>query len=624
MRLNEYDLVVIGGGHAGIEAAHAGAKMGVKTLMITMEVSAIGRMSCNPAIGGVAKGQMVRDLDAIGGLMGVLADQAGIQFRMLNSSKGPAVWGPRAQQDMDLYSELAQKTLKILPNLDLKDGELQKFTRHTNGVFELVTDTNEVFFAKTVVITSGTFLSAVMHTGESKTAGGRIGEKSANELSNYLHQNGIKTRKLKTGTPARLKASSLDYSKTEVQHGDESPWAFSFRTQAPLSNEATCWITNTSAKTHAILRSGFDRSPMFTGKIQGLGPRYCPSIEDKVNRFSEKDSHQLFLEPEGKDTGRIYVNGFSSSLPKEIQEEALRTIPGLENCEILRHGYAVEYDAIDATQLQPTLEVRTLPGLFFAGQVCGTSGYEEAAAQGLLAGINAALKVKGEAPFLIGRSESYIGVMIDDLANIPLNEPYRMFTSRAEYRLFLRHDNAEFRLMKKGVDLGLADQDVYDRYLDSRAKIEKTRSYLQSTKVTEAEVNPYLETIGSTPLPEAVRAITLVKRPFVTLDKVLEISKSPIELNAKEKLELYSEELYQGFFERQQKDIERNKKMEDARIPENFDYLSATALSIEARQKLVVIKPITLGQALKIEGVRPADISALVYYLNTGNWQKTQ
>ncbi len=610
-----FDLIVIGGGHAGIEAAWAGSRLGIKTALLSMETSAIGRMSCNPAIGGVAKGQIVRDIDALGGLMGVLSDKAGIQFRMLNSSKGPAVWGPRAQEDMDAYSKYAQEILKGCSNLELLEGELSEFKKLSDGSYHIKTLDGSEFTTKSLVITTGTFLGAIMHTGLNQEAGGRFGEAASDQLSKYLKTElGLKTRRLKTGTPARLVGSSLNYDLTEIQYGDESPTPFSFRTDFKLKNEATCWITRTSELTHKILKTGFDRSPMFTGKIKGLGPRYCPSIEDKISRFSDKNSHQLFLEPEGLDCDRIYVNGFSSSLPPEIQTEALRTIPGLENCEIIRTGYAVEYDAVDATQLQPTMEFKTSPGLYFAGQVNGTSGYEEAAGQGLIAGVNAALKVKGEPDFILGRADSYIGVMVDDLVTLDIAEPYRMFTSRAEYRLHLRQDNAEQRLMEKGFKVGLAERADFERYQESFERIQKAHKFLSVTNIKPKVANSYLSSKNESLVTESVKAMALLKRTHPTIEDVLELSECPIELNNKEQLELYADELYRGFFERQARDIEKQMKMEHFKIPIDFDFHSLPTMSMEARNKLTEFRPLTVGLAKKIAGVRPADISILLNF----------
>ena len=457
----EFDVVVVGGGHAGIEATHAAWKLGVKTAMLTMDINAIGRMSCNPAVGGVAKGQIVRDIDALGGLMGLLTDKAGIQFRMLNMSKGPAVWGPRAQCDMKYYSEVAREVITNLPGLSVIQGELAAFTRMADGRLELTLLSGERYITRSLVITSGTFLASKMFTGLETSIGGRVGEPSADKLSECLAREGIALRRLKTGTPSRLDPDSIDFNECDVQRGDDTPWPMSDRHLAEtvpgrdanyfwgdpankfIRNDCVCWITRTNLKTHDILRSGFKDSPMFSGRIHGKGPRYCPSIEDKINRFGDRDGHQLFLEPEQADIGRVYINGFSSSLPADIQLAAIHTIPGLTRARVLQIGYAVEYDSVDATQLFPTFECKKVPGLYFAGQVCGTSGYEEAAGQGLLAGINAALKIKGEEPLILGRSDSYLGVMADDLVNILLDEPYRMFTSRAEYRLFLRSDNAD-------------------------------------------------------------------------------------------------------------------------------------------------------------------------------------
>ena len=611
-----FDVVVIGGGHAGIEAAHASARLGSSTAMVTLDLAAIGRMSCNPAIGGVAKGQLVRDIDALGGLMGVVADQAGIQFRMLNRSKGPAVWGPRAQMDMDEYATLMQDALSHTPNLSLVAGELLDFKRQMNGGFLLRLSDERTVETQTLIITSGTFLGAVMYTGLQSTVGGRIGEPAAVELANTLKDMGVKTRRLKTGTPARLKADTLDYGEVEVQEGDAEPFPFSFRTEGKLKNRAVCWITRTHAGTHDILRTGFDQSPMFTGMIDGIGPRYCPSIEDKISRFAERDSHQLFLEPEGLKTGRIYVNGFSSSLPKEIQDQALRTIPGLRNCEVLRYGYAVEYDSVDATQLHATFECREIPGLYFAGQVNGTSGYEEAAAQGLMAGINAALRVQGREPFLLSRAESYIGVLSDDLVNLEIDEPYRMFTSRAEYRLHLRSDNAEERLLEKGHAQGLVEDAVLLKYQRQRERVEEMRKRLLETKVTPESTNSFLAASGGSGLSESEHALGLLRRPEVSLPSLLtHLGIVMDNWSTAELVALEASERYRGFQESQRKDIERSQRLAELRIPGGFDYSTALSLSVEARQKLDRRRPLTVGLAQRIAGVTPADISGLIFHL---------
>jgi tRNA uridine 5-carboxymethylaminomethyl modification enzyme len=611
----EYGVVVIGGGHAGIEAAHASAKLGVRTAMVTMDLDAIGRMSCNPAIGGVAKGQLVRDIDALGGLMGKIADQCGIHFRMLNASKGPAVWGPRAQMDMEAYAEAMQNTLRAMPALQLLRGELASLNPLAYGGFQLKLLEGQSFLARAVVITSGTFLGAVMYTGLKSTPGGRVGEPAAAELAQNLKDLGLKTRRLKTGTPARLKADSIDYSRVEEQPGDEIPFPFSFQTRQPLRNSAVCWITHTSENTHAILREGFAESPMFTGVIQGIGPRYCPSIEDKVTRFADKLSHHLFLEPEGLHNGRIYVNGFSSSLPAEIQDRALRTVAGLENCQVIRYGYAVEYDSVDATQLHPTYMVRDLPGLFFAGQVNGTSGYEEAAGQGLLAGINAAQFVQQRASFFLDRAESYLGVMTDDLVRMPLDEPYRLFTSRSEYRLHIRQDNAEQRLLKKGFDLGLQDEGVWKQFEDRQIKLATFQRQLEERKVNPAEVETLLSNSGSAGLQESVAAMGLLKRPHINIRNLTEALGMEMTLNRQEEVFFEAETKYQGFVERQEREISRSIRLGHWQIPADFDFNQALALSKEARLKLAKHRPLTVAQAQSTAGVTPADISALIMYL---------
>ncbi len=637
---DSFDVVVIGGGHAGIEAAHAAARLGCRTAMITMDLKAIGRMSCNPSIGGLAKGQLVRDIDALGGLMGVVADQAGIHFRMLNHTKGPAVWGPRAQMDMDEYAALMQDLLARTPNLTLIAGELTDFTRDADGRFRLFVDAGSgpgggggerTLGCRALIITSGTFLGAVMHTGLAAETGGRAGEPAALKLAHTLKNLGLKTRRLKTGTPARLAADSLDYDQVVVQPGDDEPFPFSFRTDKPPANRAVCWISRTSGETHDILRTGFDRSPMFTGLISGIGPRYCPSIEDKIARFADRDSHQIFLEPEGLQRGnglagdRIYVNGFSSSLPAEVQDAALRTVPGLQHCRVLRYGYAVEYDAVDATQLHATFECRSggdgaqggLAGLYFAGQVNGTSGYEEAAAQGLVAGINAALKIQGREPFILSRAESYIGVMADDLVNLEIDEPYRMFTSRAEYRLHLRQDNAEERLLEKGHALGLVDDQVLAKYRDRTARIAAVRERLAQAKVTPAAINPFLAAQGGAPVTESLQALSLLRRPEVTLRALaVALDISLASLSAPEVVSLEASEKYQGFLERQRREIDRTLKLASLRIPDDFDYAAAKGLSGEAVQKLAQRRPLTVGDAQRIAGVTSADVSTLIYHLN--------
>jgi len=615
--MTKYDIVVVGGGHAGIEAAHAGWRMGLRTALVSLRIDAIGRMSCNPAIGGLGKGQIVRDIDALGGLMGRISDATGIQFRMLNSSKGPAVWGPRCQSDMQKYSELSQTILRGCAGLDLIEGEASALEKSDAGTWKLSMADDREFDTKTVILTSGTFLAARMFTGLDTSVGGRVGEPSAERLSECLHALGIRLRRLKTGTPSRLDPASLDYSLCEEQQGDPEPYPFSWSTTKQLKNTAVCWITRTTERTHDVLRTGFAQSPMFSGKIKGMGPRYCPSIEDKINRFSDKDSHQLFLEPEGFEQGRIYVNGFSSSLPADVQLAALQTIPGLEHCKIEQVGYAVEYDAVDATQLHPTLECRDHAGLYFAGQVCGTSGYEEAAGQGLVAGINAARKVQGRDPWILGRSESYIGVMLDDLVAFELDEPYRMFTSRAEYRLFLRYDNAAERLTTQGRELGMVADDQWHAFQDSHNRIASAVRFLSENSPTLELANLILADSGQAPLSEKPRWIQLLRRPGVNIERLFAESGQDQVLNRSERLAIIAEEMYRGFYERQARDIDQQKRLEGLRIADDFDYTQITALSFESRLKLQKVRPLTIGQAARISGVRPADITVLIYWMNT-------
>ncbi|MCQ2109370.1 MAG: tRNA uridine-5-carboxymethylaminomethyl(34) synthesis enzyme MnmG [Fibrobacter sp.] len=636
--LAEYDVVVIGGGHAGIEATHAAWKLGVKTAMLTMDINAIGRMSCNPAVGGVAKGQIVRDIDALGGLMGLLTDKAGIQFRMLNMSKGPAVWGPRAQCDMKYYSEVAREVITSLPGLSVIQGELASFERMLDGRLELTLLNGDRYVTKSIVVTSGTFLASKMFTGLDTSIGGRVGEPSSDKLSECLAREGVQLRRLKTGTPSRLDPDSIDFNECEVQRGDDVPWPMSDRhldNTVPgfdadyfwgdqqnkfVRNDCVCWITRTNIKTHDILRSGFKDSPMFSGRIHGKGPRYCPSIEDKINRFGDRDGHQLFLEPEQADIGRVYINGFSSSLPADIQLAAIRTIPGLTRARVLQIGYAVEYDSVDATQLYPTFECKNVPGLYFAGQVCGTSGYEEAAGQGLMAGINAALKVKGEAPLILGRSESYLGVMVDDLVNVLLDEPYRMFTSRAEYRLFLRSDNAEARLKEKAHQIGMISDADYADWKRRQQQMADAKTRFAEVSATPEEANKVLEAGGQALATERTRWINVLRRPGIDPEVFFKESLPAetvpeLQLTRRDQWYMYAEEIYAGFFDRQAREIDDQKKMEAVKLSPDLDYMQITAISIESRQRLNAQKPLTLGQASRIPGVRPADITVLAHWL---------
>lgn len=612
---NSFDVVVIGGGHAGIEAAHAAWKIGVKTAMITMELDAIGRMSCNPAVGGVSKGQIARDIDALGGLMGLLTDKAGIQFRMLNLSKGPAVWGPRAQCDLKAYSRVARETLENCKGLHLIQGELAAFDRMPNGKMELTLLSGERFETKTLVITSGTFLASKMFTGLETSIGGRVGEPSADALSKSILSNGLRLRRLKTGTPSRLDPSTINFNILQEQPGDENPWPMSDRSAGPIDNGNCCWITRTNIKTHDILRSGFKDSPMFSGRIKGKGPRYCPSIEDKINRFGDKDGHQLFLEPETKDVERVYLNGFSSSLPAEIQLDALHTIQGLEKVRVMQIGYAVEYDSIDATQLYPTFECKTIPGLYFAGQVCGTSGYEEAAGQGMIAGINAALKTQNAEPFMLGRSESYIGVMADDLSHFLLDEPYRMFTSRAEYRLFLRSDNADSRLKDRARKIGMIDDAQYAAWEARKAEMARVQKYLAETPVTAAEINPFLEAAGQAPTRESIRLNTVLRRPGIDPEAFFQKFVPNSKLIRRDMWNLFAEEAYAGFFARQAKEIEHEKKMDRIKLAPDTDFSQISALSIESRERLAEARPLTVGSASRIPGIRPSDIMVLTHWV---------
>ncbi len=605
------DVLVIGGGHAGIEAAAASHRLGCSTVLATQSLDAIGRMSCNPAIGGVAKGQLVREIDALGGLMGRAADINGIHFRMLNASRGAAVWGPRAQQDMDAYSVWMRRELERL-GIELREGEVAALVRENDGFAVDFVDGSRLQ-ARKVVVTTGTFARGMLFRGEEVWEGGRVGEAPATSISGALESLGLTLRRLKTGTPARLRRDSIDWSLAEEQPGDTDPWPFSSLTDT-VQNRISCHIVRTSEETHARLREGFSRSPLFSGVIKGTGPRYCPSIEDKVSRFAERDSHQLFLEPEGLGNDRVYVNGFSSSLPSDIQDAAIRTIPALARCEVIRYGYAVEYDAIDGTALHPTLEVRHVPGLYLAGQTCGTSGYEEAAAQGLVAGANAALALRGKGPMLLDRATSYLGVLVDDLTSLPLSEPYRLFTSRAEHRLHLRHDNAEDRLTPQGREWGLVDSDRWDRYCSRLEYRNRLRNQLTESAVVPSRIANFLEQRQESVPDVSVRLLQIAKRPHVNLaDLVHEMGLD--EGGVFDRLgclALESEIRYEGFFQREARDIERVRRLSGRALPADIDWMKADGISVEARQALQRNRPLTV----RLEGVRSADVAVLLLHLD--------
>lgn len=635
MRKN-YDIIVIGGGHAGIEASSAAVRMGLSVGLITLDSNAIGRMSCNPAIGGTAKGHLVKEIDALGGVMGFLADKTGIQFKMLNKSKGPAVWSPRCQSDKDMYSKIAAEYLQTLEGLDIIQdmvkelivedfNKVGKYYRHK--IRGVKTELGNEIGCKCVIITSGTFLNAIMHTGKEQTSGGRFGEKSATGFSECLMKLGFETGRLKTGTPPRLHIDSIDFSKTEIQSGDIEPVPFSHRTpfeldRFPYQKQVDCHLTHTNEKTHNILRTGFKDSPLFTGVIKGVGPRYCPSIEDKISRFSDKPRHQIFLEPETLDGHTVYMNGFSSSLPADIQLQAARTIHGLENVEMVRQGYAVEYDFFPTHQIDPTLETKFVSGLYNAGQVNGTSGYEEAAGQGIIAGINAALKIKNEEPLILKRSDAYIGVLVDDLIIKCPDEPYRMFTSSAEYRLVLRQDNADIRLMEIGHSYGLIE-DKYLKLVNEKTElISEGIKYLNKNTVSPKNVNTLLTHKNSSTIYQNEFLSSILKRNEVNIIEllgVIDITNIPILqkiASNKEVLNQVEIEIkYDGYIKRQAEQIEHFNKNEDIRIPEDFKYDKINSLSSEALDKLKKIKPLSLGQAARIAGVRPSDISAILIFM---------
>jgi len=613
-----YDVIVVGAGHAGCEAAAAAANLGSRTLLVTMNMQTIGQMSCNPAMGGIAKGQIVREIDAMGGYSGIIADKSAIQFKMLNLSKGPAMWSPRTQNDRMLFAEEWRYALENTPNLDFFQDMVKSLIIENNKAVGVVTSLGIEIRSNSVVLTNGTFLNGLIHVGDKQLGGGRMGEPRAFGITEQLVSLGFEAGRMKTGTPPRVDGRSLDYSKMEEQKGDENPQKFSYLDTPKLTKQLSCHIVYTNEAVHDILREGFDRSPMFNGTIQSLGPRYCPSIEDKINRFAERTRHQLFVEPEGWRTVEIYVNGFSSSLPEDVQIKAMKHIPGFENVKVFRPGYAIEYDYFPPTQLKHTLETKLVDNLYFAGQINGTTGYEEAAGQGLMAGINAHNKVHEKNEFILNRDEAYIGVLIDDLITKGTEEPYRMFTSRAEYRLLLRQDNADIRLTEKAYHLGLAKEERLTKVEEKITKSQELETYLRETSLKPGIINPILESIESNPVDQAYRASQFLTRPNITLDKLDEID------SIKEFTSQYSDEVreqaevnikYKGYIEKERENVAKLNRLENVKIPEDFDYIKITSLSSEAKQKMNKVRPKTLAQAGRISGVSPADINVLMVYL---------
>jgi tRNA uridine 5-carboxymethylaminomethyl modification enzyme len=617
----EYDVIVVGAGHAGCEAAAAAANMGSKVLLITMNMQTIAQMSCNPAMGGIAKGQIVREIDALGGYSGIVSDKSMIQWRMLNKSKGPGMWSPRTQNDKMLFANTWREMLEQTPNIDFWQDMVTSLIVSRGTIEGVITGMGQKIRAKTVVLTNGTFLNGVIHVGEKQFGGGRIGESKATGITEELVTLGFETDRLKTGTPPRVDGRSLDYSKMEIQEPDEDIVGFSYLPIDRIKPEQQrhCWIAYTNQEVHDILKTGFDRSPMYAGRIEGSGPRYCPSIEDKISRFAERDRHQLFVEPEGFNTVEIYVNGFSTSLPEEVQHEALRKVPGFENCKFFRPGYAIEYDYFPPTQLKYTLETKLVQNLFFAGQINGTTGYEEAACQGLMAGINAHNNAHGKEPFSLSRSDAYIGVLIDDLINKGTDEPYRMFTSRAEFRTLLRQDNADFRLTQKGYDLGIASQERLNLMLQKKVEVEKIKTVLQECSISPEMIQDFLLLKNSAPLSEKTKAYKILLRPNINIEELVEnIPQLKAEIGSLNPLSLQQAEIqakYDVYIEKERELALKMSNLEDLIIPDSFSYEKLNALSTEARQKLEKIKPKTLGQASRISGVNPSDVQILMVFM---------
>ncbi|MEO6836937.1 MAG: tRNA uridine-5-carboxymethylaminomethyl(34) synthesis enzyme MnmG [Ginsengibacter sp.] len=616
---SKYDVIVVGAGHAGCEAAAAASNLGSKTLLITMNMQNMAQMSCNPAMGGIAKGQIIREIDALGGYSGIVTDETMIQFRMLNKSKGPAMWSPRAQNDRMLFSTKWRLMLEKTPNLDFYQDSVVGLTKEGDTITGVKTALGHHILSKSVVLTNGTFLNGIIHIGETQSKGGRVAEKASVGITEQLVEWGFESARLKTGTPPRIDGRSLDYSQMEEQKGDEEIIGFSFLDSKKPREQRSCWITYTNPEVHEILRTGFSESPMFQGRIKGIGPRYCPSIEDKINRFAERDRHQLFIEPEGWDTIEVYVNGFSSSLPEEVQYQALKKVPGFENCKMFRPGYAIEYDYFPPTQLKMSLETKLVKNLFFAGQINGTTGYEEAACQGIMAGINAHLAANKKEAFTLKRNQAYIGVLIDDLINKGTDEPYRMFTSRAEYRTLLRQDNADLRLTEKSYRLGLASQERMDKVIKKQNEIKETILLLQQTKFEPAEINDFLSNKSSAPIIQKTKAAQILLRPGIDLHDMIKsvpLIKKAFGNFSKESLEQAEIQIkYEVYLQKEEEMVSKMSALENQLIPDSFNYENISSLSNEARQKFKKIKPQTLGQASRISGVNPSDVQILMVYM---------